>query len=45
MKPAATSALAKIFLVRTSLDRLNDPFFVFAAATDSVNLKESQKHG
>lgn len=45
MKSAATLAMPKIFLLRTSPDRLNDPFFVFAAATDSVNLNESQKHG
>lgn len=45
MKSAVTLAMPKIFLVRTSPDRLNDPFFVFAAATDSVSLKESQQHG
>lgn len=45
MKSAVTLAMPKIFLVRTSPDRLNDPFLFIAAAPDSANLKESQKHG
>ncbi|MDO8262972.1 MAG: hypothetical protein Q7T21_07080 [Gallionella sp.] len=45
MKSAATLAMPKIFFARPLPDRVNGPFRVIAAAPDSANLNESQKHG